>query len=57
MKKKCIILGCTGFIGQQFVRLLENHPKLDLVAVYASSRSAGKKMKEVWNLEWYKQIH
>ncbi|MCE7736805.1 MAG: aspartate-semialdehyde dehydrogenase [Candidatus Heimdallarchaeota archaeon] len=53
MKKKCIILGCTGFIGQQFVRLLENHPKLDLVAVYASSRSAGKKMKDVWNLPYF----
>ncbi len=54
MKKKCIILGCTGFIGQQFVRLLENHPRFDLVAVYASSRSAGKQMKQVWNLPHFK---
>ena len=53
MKKKCIILGCTGFIGQQFLRLLENHPKFELVAIYASSRSAGKKMKELWNLPYF----
>ena len=51
--KECVVLGGTGFIGQQFIRLLENHPNLQLKAVYASSRSAGKTISEIWNLPYY----
>lgn len=43
MKKiKTAILGCTGLVGRQFVRLLESHPYFDLSCLTASPRSAGK---------------
>jgi aspartate-semialdehyde dehydrogenase len=35
-------MGCTGLVGQQFVRLLAGHPSFDLVALTSSSRSAGR---------------
>ncbi|KAH7358601.1 aspartate-semialdehyde dehydrogenase [Plectosphaerella cucumerina] len=44
--KKCGVLGCTGSVGQRFVLLLNQHPSLKLVAVGASSRSAGKKYRD-----------
>jgi aspartate-semialdehyde dehydrogenase len=40
------VLGCTGSVGQRFVLLLNQHPSLKLVAVGASSRSAGKKYRD-----------
>ncbi|MCS7082964.1 MAG: aspartate-semialdehyde dehydrogenase [Bacteroidetes bacterium] len=36
------ILGATGVVGQQFVRLLAVHPWFEIRALVASSRSAGK---------------
>lgn len=39
-------MGCTGSVGQRFILLLQNHPVLKLVAVGASSRSAGKKYRD-----------
>ncbi len=36
------VLGATGTVGQRFVSLLEDHPWFRVVAVAASSRSAGK---------------
>ena len=47
---KCSILGASGLIGQQFVRLLANHPFFKIEEIYASDRSAGKSMKEIWGL-------
>ncbi|KAK0716918.1 semialdehyde dehydrogenase [Lasiosphaeria miniovina] len=44
--KNCGVLGCTGSVGQRFILLLQQHPSLRLVAVGASSRSAGKKYRE-----------
>lgn len=44
--KKCGVLGCTGSVGQRFILLLNQHPYLKLVAVGASSRSAGKKYRD-----------
>jgi aspartate-semialdehyde dehydrogenase len=41
------ILGATGAVGTRFVQLLENHPFLELVAVGASTRSAGKRYDSV----------
>jgi aspartate-semialdehyde dehydrogenase len=35
-------MGCTGLVGQQFVRLLEDHPYFEVVALTSSSRSAGR---------------
>lgn len=40
------VLGATGSVGQRFILLLANHPFLELHAVGASSRSAGKKYKD-----------
>lgn len=41
------ILGATGAVGTRFVQLLENHPFLELVAVGASAKSAGKRYASV----------
>jgi aspartate-semialdehyde dehydrogenase len=41
------ILGCTGTVGQQFVRLLADHPWFEIVALAASDQSAGKAYGEV----------
>lgn len=38
----CAVLGCTGLVGRQFVRLLDGHPFFDLSLLTASARSAGK---------------
>lgn len=43
------VLGATGMVGQQFVRLLENHPWFRLTWLGASDRSAGKRYKEATN--------
>src|SRR3954467_5471566 len=40
------VLGATGAVGQNFVRLLVDHPWFELVEVAASERSAGKKYSE-----------
>jgi len=48
------ILGATGSVGQRFILLLAQHPHLDLQAVGASERSAGKKYKDA--VRW-KQAH
>ncbi len=41
-KMNTAILGCTGLVGQQFVRLLDGHPFFTLSCLTASARSAGK---------------
>lgn len=38
---KVAILGCTGLVGQQFVRMLHNHPEFEISALISSSRKAG----------------
>src|SRR3989338_8445018 len=40
------VLGATGMVGQQYIRLLANHPWFEVVYVAASPQSAGKKYKE-----------
>jgi aspartate-semialdehyde dehydrogenase len=41
------VLGATGTVGQKFVRLLADHPWFEVVAVAASSGSAGRRYAEV----------
>src|SRR2546421_471420 len=41
-KKKAVVLGATGMMGQKFVQLLANHPWPEVSAVAASDRSVGK---------------
>lgn len=36
------ILGCTGMVGRQFVRMLEDHPFFRIKCLFASKTSAGK---------------
>lgn len=47
------VLGATGMVGQQFVRLLANHPWFRLTWLGASDRSAGKTYAEAttWRLD------
>lgn len=40
------VLGATGAVGQNFIRLLDGHPWFDLVELAASERSAGKRYDE-----------
>ncbi len=47
MKKiKAALLGCTGLVGRQFLRLLDGHPFFDLACLTASGRSAGRTCAE-----------
>jgi len=39
------IIGATGMVGQNYVRLLSNHPWFEVTYVAASPRSAGKKIR------------
>src|SRR3989441_7196487 len=41
-KKKAVVLGATGMMGQKFVELIASHPWLEVSAVAASDRSVGK---------------
>ena len=43
------ILGATGAVGQQFIRLLDGHPWFDVVALGASERSAGRRYADAAN--------
>ncbi|KAA8498515.1 Aspartate-semialdehyde dehydrogenase [Porphyridium purpureum] len=45
-KIKVAVLGATGSVGQRFIELLGGHPWFDVVALGASSRSAGKPYEE-----------
>ena len=46
IKKKVAVIGATGIAGQQFLAALPNHPQFEIVALAASSRSAGKSYLE-----------
>lgn len=50
-KLSAALLGATGMVGQQFMPFLEDHPYIELKALAASERSAGKPYKEV--AKWY----
>lgn len=40
------VLGATGIVGQQYLKLLQNHPWFKLSFLAASEKSAGKSLKE-----------
>lgn len=48
-KLRAAILGVTGMVGQQYVRMLENHPWFEITTL-VGSRSAGKLYGEA--VEW-----
>ena len=41
-KLRACVLGATGMVGQQFIRILEDHPTFEVSVVTASQRSLGK---------------
>jgi len=43
---KAAIVGATGIVGQQFIIALKNHPWIEIAALAASERSAGRSYKE-----------
>lgn len=45
-KLRAGVLGATGAVGQQFIRLLAGHPWFEITALGASERSAGKPYRE-----------
>ncbi|GAG76405.1 unnamed protein product, partial [marine sediment metagenome] len=47
MKKFSVgILGATGTVGQNYIKLLQEHPWFEIVDIAASPRSAGKSFGE-----------
>lgn len=46
----CAVLGASGYIGQEFVRQLADHPWFDLRALTASDRTADRRLADVWQL-------
>lgn len=50
-KFRTAILGATGIVGQQFIKLLDNHPYFEVVALTASDTSAGKKYEST--VDWF----
>jgi len=46
------VLGATGMVGQNYVRLLEDHPWFDVAVVAASPNSAGKSYAEAVAGRW-----
>ncbi|NSW91542.1 MAG: aspartate-semialdehyde dehydrogenase [Firmicutes bacterium] len=51
-KFKVGVLGGTGFVGQRFLSILENHPWFEVVCIAASERSAGKSYSEAVKGRW-----
>ncbi|MGH9967145.1 MAG: aspartate-semialdehyde dehydrogenase family protein [Pyrinomonadaceae bacterium] len=51
-KLKVAVLGATGLVGQQLIRLLRNHPWFEVVALAASANSAGKLYGEAVRGRW-----
>ncbi len=55
-KIKCGILGATGMVGQQYIKLLVNHPWFEVTDVAASPASAGKTYAEAVKEKWQMDI-
>jgi len=52
-KIRCGVLGATGMVGQNYIRLLENHPWFEVTYVAASPNSAGKKYSDAVKGRWH----
>lgn len=51
-KIKIGVLGATGVVGQNYVRLLADHPWFEIIDVAASPRSAGKTYYDAVKHKW-----
>lgn len=49
---KVAILGATGMVGQQFIRMLKDHPWFEVAVVAASAYSSGKLYGEAVRGRW-----
>ena len=57
MKKFSVgILGATGTVGQNYIKLLQEHPWFEIVDIAASPRSAGKSFGEAVKEKWQMSI-
>lgn len=54
-KYKVGIIGGTGYVGQRFITILENHPWFETVAIAASKRSAGTTYSKAVEGRWKMQ--
>jgi aspartate-semialdehyde dehydrogenase len=52
-KLKVGVLGATGMVGQNYLRLLANHPWFEVVYLAASPNSAGKKYVDAVAGRWH----
>lgn len=52
-KLKVGILGATGMVGQNYMRLLADHPWFEVVYLAASPNSAGKKYRDAVAGRWH----
>jgi len=52
-KIRCGVLGATGAVGQQYLKLLEAHPWFIVTYLAASPNSAGKKYSEAVKGRWH----
>jgi aspartate-semialdehyde dehydrogenase len=55
-KIRCGVLGATGMVGQQYLKLLENHPWFEVTYIAASPNSAGKRFSEAVKGRWHMNI-
>ncbi|MEX2683861.1 MAG: aspartate-semialdehyde dehydrogenase [Candidatus Sigynarchaeota archaeon] len=55
-KIKCGMLGATGMVGQNYIKLLVNHPWFEVTDVAASPQSAGKTYAEAVKDKWQMDI-
>ena len=51
-RMKVGVLGATGMVGQNYLRLLDNHPWFEVTYVAASPRSAGKPFSQAVAGRW-----
>jgi aspartate-semialdehyde dehydrogenase len=47
------VIGATGMVGQNYIRLLDNNPWFEVAYVAASPRSAGKRYREAVAGRWH----
>ena len=50
------VLGGTGIVGQNYLKLLQDHPWFKIVDIAASPRSAGKTYEEAAGFKWQMPI-
>lgn len=55
-KRSCVILACTGTVGQKLISILSHHPWFDIVDLTASEKSAGLKYKDRVRDQWHLDV-